>query len=139
MANIAVQLTIGDYDDWRPVFNKHKKMREEKAGIKSEQVYCDAENPTEVLLWFETTDAAKTREVIQSEEVKGHWASKDSRRYIALPAAGIRHGPCYSFRMTTLSMGYLLQNASPASMMRGRSSVDKVPPAALPQRHQSSL
>ena len=33
MANIAVQLTIGDYDDWRPVFNKHKQMREEKVGI----------------------------------------------------------------------------------------------------------
>jgi hypothetical protein len=71
-ANIAVQLTIGDYDDWRPVFNKHKQMREEKADIKSERVYCDADNPTEVLLWFETTDTAKTREVLQSEEVKGH-------------------------------------------------------------------
>ena len=70
MANIAVQLTIGDYDDWRPVFNKHKQMREEKVGIKSEQVYCDADNPTEVLLWFETADAARAREVIQSDDVK---------------------------------------------------------------------
>jgi hypothetical protein len=72
MANIAVQLTIGDYDKWRPVFDKFKSMRSDKAAITSEHVYRNADHRREVLLWFETTDAAKTREALQSEEVKGH-------------------------------------------------------------------
>jgi hypothetical protein len=50
MANIAVQLTIGDYEKWRSVFDKHKQMRQEKAGFKSEQVYRSADHPKEVLL-----------------------------------------------------------------------------------------
>ena len=38
MANIADQLTIGDYEEWRPVFDKHKHLRDE-AGVRSEHVY----------------------------------------------------------------------------------------------------
>jgi hypothetical protein len=33
MANIAVQLTIGNYEEWRPMFDKHKHLRDE-AGIR---------------------------------------------------------------------------------------------------------
>ena len=33
MATLAVQLTIGDYAKWRPVFDKHKPLRD-KADIK---------------------------------------------------------------------------------------------------------
>jgi hypothetical protein len=28
MPTLAVQLTIGDYAEWRPVFDKHKPLRD---------------------------------------------------------------------------------------------------------------
>ena len=48
MATLAVQLTIGDYAKWRPVFDKHKPLRD-KADIKKVRVYRDADNPKEVM------------------------------------------------------------------------------------------
>jgi hypothetical protein len=69
MSTVAVQLTIGDYAKWRPVFDKHKALRA-KAGIKSEHVYRNADDPKEVMLWFETDDANKARQAIQGDEIK---------------------------------------------------------------------
>ena len=70
MATLAVQLTIGDYAKWRPVFDKHKPLRD-KANIKNVRVYRDADNPKEVIVWGEAADAQKVREALTSEEIKG--------------------------------------------------------------------
>jgi len=69
MATLAVQLTIGDYAKWRPVFDKHKSLRN-KAGMKSEHVYRSAENPKEIIIWFDVEDIAKARAGIASQEIK---------------------------------------------------------------------
>jgi hypothetical protein len=53
MPHMAVQLTIGDYAKWRPVFDKHNPLRD-KAGIKNTQVYRNADDPKEVIVWGET-------------------------------------------------------------------------------------
>ena len=71
MATLAVQLTtIGDYAKWRPVFDKHKPLRD-KAGIKNVRVYRDADNPKEVVVWGETGDAATARAALAGDEIKG--------------------------------------------------------------------
>jgi hypothetical protein len=70
MATLAVQVTIGDYAKWRPVFDKHKRMRADKAGVKSEHVYRSADNPKEILIWFDVPDVAKARDAITSQEIK---------------------------------------------------------------------
>jgi hypothetical protein len=69
MANIAVQLTIGDYEEWRLVFDQHKHLRDE-AGIRSEQVYVNADDTTQVLLWFDVADPTKARQAIQGDAIK---------------------------------------------------------------------
>ncbi len=69
MATLAVQLTISDYAKWRPVFDKHKSLRE-KANIKNVRVYRDADNPKEVIVWGDAPDAQKAREALVSEEIK---------------------------------------------------------------------
>jgi erythromycin esterase-like protein len=69
MATMAVQLTIGDYGKWRPVFDKHKPLRD-KAGIKNVRVYRDADYPKEVIVWGETGDAAKARAALGGDEIK---------------------------------------------------------------------
>jgi hypothetical protein len=69
MATVAVRVTIGDYAKWRPVFDKHKPLRE-KAGARTEHVYRDADNPKEIILWFDVADVAKVREAIGGQEIK---------------------------------------------------------------------
>lgn len=71
MGNIAVQLTIGDYAKWRPVFDKYRPVRD-KAGVTSERVFRNAEDPNQVLVWWETPDTNKIMQVLQSDEVKGY-------------------------------------------------------------------
>jgi len=69
MATLAVQLTIGDYAKWRPVFDKHRQLRT-KAGMRSEHVYRNADNPKEIIIWFDVEDIAKARAGIASQEIK---------------------------------------------------------------------
>ncbi len=68
MANIAVQ---GDYTKWRPVFDKYRPVRD-KAGVTSERVYRNADDPNEVVVWWEAADANKLLQVLGSDEVKGY-------------------------------------------------------------------
>jgi erythromycin esterase-like protein len=69
MATLAVQLTIGDYAKWRPVFDKHKPLRD-KAGLHNVHVYRNADNPKEVIVWSEVADVAKAREALGGQEIR---------------------------------------------------------------------
>ena len=69
MATLAVQLTIGDYAEWRPVFDKHKPLRD-KAGMRNVRVYRDADNPKELIVWGEAGDAANARAALGGDEIK---------------------------------------------------------------------
>lgn len=69
MPTIAVQLTIGDYAKWRPVFDKAAPLRD-KAGLKNVQVYRNADAPNSVLVWSEAQDAAKARAAVSGPEVQ---------------------------------------------------------------------
>jgi hypothetical protein len=71
MGNIAVQLSVGDYAKWRPVFDKYRPVRD-KAGVTSERVFRNADDPNQVMVWWETPDTTKVLQVLQSEEVKGY-------------------------------------------------------------------
>ena len=69
MPTLAAQLTIGDYAKWRSVFDKHKPLRD-KAGLTKVRVYRDADNPTELVVWSETSDVAKAREALNGPEIR---------------------------------------------------------------------
>jgi len=69
MPTLAAQITIDDYAKWRPVFDKHKPLRD-KAGLSNVRVYRDADNPKELIVWSETSDAAKAREALTGSEIK---------------------------------------------------------------------
>lgn len=62
MPTLAVQLTIGDYTKWRSSFDNAAPLSD-KAGLKNVQVYRNADTPSSVLVWSETQDLAKVREV----------------------------------------------------------------------------
>jgi len=69
MPKLAAQITIGDYAKWRPVFDKHKHLRD-KAGLTNVRVYRDADDPKELIILSETTDFAKAREALNGPEIK---------------------------------------------------------------------
>lgn len=69
MPTLAVKITIGDYSKWRSGFDKAAPLRD-KAGLKSVQIYKNADNPNAVLIWSETDDVAKAREVLTSPELR---------------------------------------------------------------------
>jgi erythromycin esterase-like protein len=69
MPTLAVQLTIGDYTKWRPVFDKHKPLRD-KAGLTNVNVYRNADNAKQIIVWSETSDVAKAREVLASQDIR---------------------------------------------------------------------
>jgi erythromycin esterase-like protein len=69
MPALAVHLTIQDYAKWRSVFDKHKPLRD-KAGITNTHVYRNADDPKEVIVWGETSDVAKAREGLASQEIR---------------------------------------------------------------------
>jgi erythromycin esterase-like protein len=69
MPTLAVQLTIGEYVKWRSVFDKHKPLRD-KAGLTNVRVYRDADSPSEVIVWGETSDVAKVREALAGQEIR---------------------------------------------------------------------
>ena len=69
MPTLAVQLTIGDYAKWRPVFEKHRPLRD-KAGFTNVHIYRNADDAREVIIWGETSDVAKAREALAGQEIK---------------------------------------------------------------------
>ena len=68
MAVPVVQLTVGDYAKWRPAFESGREMRAQ-AGITGAQVYRDADDPAEILIWAECADPAKARAQMANPEV----------------------------------------------------------------------
>jgi hypothetical protein len=69
MPTLAVQLKIGDYAKWRPVFDKHKALRD-KAGFTNTQIYRQADSANEVLIWSDVGDVAKAREALAGQEIR---------------------------------------------------------------------
>ena len=69
MPTIAAQIKIGDYAKWRAAFDKHKPLRD-KAGLTNVRVYRDTDNPTDLVIWSETSDAAKAREALNGPEIR---------------------------------------------------------------------
>ena len=69
MPTLAVEITIGDYARWRPVFDKHKPLRD-KAGFTDTRVYRNADNDKQILVWSEAADVAKAREALAGPEIR---------------------------------------------------------------------
>ncbi len=69
MAVVLTYLKIGEYAKWRSGYDMAKPFRD-KAGIAKSVVFRNADDPTEVMVWNETTDVAKTRELLSSPELR---------------------------------------------------------------------
>lgn len=69
MAYLLIQHRVEDFDRWKPYYDKHESVRL-KAGIKELFLLRGLESPNEVTILFEANDIAKTRDFINSEDLK---------------------------------------------------------------------
>lgn len=69
MAMMTMQSTVADFAKWRTVFQKNEPMRT-AAGVTNPRIYRNADNPNDVLLWFDVANVAKAREALGSQALK---------------------------------------------------------------------
>ena len=69
MSMLAVEFKVSDFAKWRPLFEKHRNLRD-KAGFKSTHIYRDADNANDIIIWSEVTDLGKARAALAGQEIR---------------------------------------------------------------------
>lgn len=69
MAHLLVRHKVADFTQWKSAYDAHQSARDD-AGLKFLHLWCNEENSNEVLVLFETTDVAKAKELIRSDDLK---------------------------------------------------------------------
>ena len=69
MTHMLVRHRVADFDQWKPVYEAHQSARE-VAGLKELHLWCNYDDPGEVLILFEASDVAKAKELISSADLK---------------------------------------------------------------------
>ena len=69
MAHAILHHTVEDYDKWRPLYDEDEARRTE-AGIRTIDVYRDADNPNNIFMYWEVDDPSKLTEMLADPELK---------------------------------------------------------------------
>jgi uncharacterized protein (DUF1330 family) len=69
MSYVVVRLTVEDAEKWKAGFQQAAPLRK-SYGSKGARAFINADNPNEVLVLGEYEDAAKAREMFQSQEFR---------------------------------------------------------------------
>ena len=68
MPYMLVRHKVLDYAKWKPVYDEHAATRK-ASGSKGAHLFCNADNPNEIVLLFEWDDLIKARKFAQSEDL----------------------------------------------------------------------
>jgi hypothetical protein len=66
---MLVRHKVADFTKWKPVYDAHSSARQ-KAGLKEEHLFCNAEDPSEVLLLFSVEDVDKAKAFAASDDLR---------------------------------------------------------------------
>ena len=69
MNYILIRHKVADFAKWKPVYDAHSSARQ-KAGLKEEHLFRNAENPNEVLLLFSMEDVDKAKAFAASGDLR---------------------------------------------------------------------
>jgi hypothetical protein len=69
MPSVLVRHKVQDYARWRPLFDEHAATRK-SYGFKGGYLMRSADNPNEIIAYFEVEDLAKAREFAQSANLR---------------------------------------------------------------------
>jgi hypothetical protein len=67
--HLLVRHKVSDFAKWKPVYDAHLSARE-KAGLKEEHLFRNADNPNEVLLLFTVEDFDKAQTFTASDDLR---------------------------------------------------------------------
>lgn len=68
MKYILIRHKVRDFDAWKKVYDRHKKVRDE-AGLKERRLFRGAEGSPEVIILFETKDLQRARSFMESTDL----------------------------------------------------------------------
>ena len=66
---LLIRHKVSDFAKWKPVYDGHLSARQ-KAGLKEEHLFRNADGPNEVLLLFSVEDFDKAKAFIASDDVR---------------------------------------------------------------------
>jgi hypothetical protein len=67
--HVLVRHKVADFDKWKPVYDTHVSARQ-KAGLKEEHLFRNADDPNEVLLLFSAEDIDKAKTFTASDDLR---------------------------------------------------------------------
>jgi hypothetical protein len=67
--HLLIRHKVSDFAKWKPVYDGHLSARQ-KAGLKEEHLFRNADDPNEVLLLFSVEDFDKAKVFIASDDVR---------------------------------------------------------------------
>ena len=67
--NLTIHHKVQDYTKWRVGYDAHETSRR-SAGITNGRVFCNAEDPNDVVVLQDVADVAKARTWVASEDLK---------------------------------------------------------------------
>jgi heme-degrading monooxygenase HmoA len=67
--HMLVRHRVADFATWKPVYDAHLSARE-KAGLKEEHLFRNADDPNEVLLLFSMEDHDKAKAFTASDDLR---------------------------------------------------------------------
>ena len=69
MMHVLVRHKVADFAKWKPVYDAHLSVRQ-KAGLKEEHLFRNADDPNEVLLLFSVEDVDKAKAFTTSDDLR---------------------------------------------------------------------
>ena len=69
MIHMLVRSKVTDFDKWKPVYDAHLPARQ-KAGLKEEHLFRNADDPNEVILLFSVEDIDKAKAFAASDDLR---------------------------------------------------------------------
>src|SRR5215469_9140267 len=67
--HLLVRHKVSDFAKWKPVYDAHLSARQ-KAGLKEEHLFRNADDPNEVLVLFSAEDVEKAKAFTASDDVR---------------------------------------------------------------------
>jgi hypothetical protein len=68
MPYMVVRHKVMDYAKWKPIYDQHAATRK-ASGSKKAHLFCNADNPNEIIILFEWDDLGKARSFAQSDDL----------------------------------------------------------------------
>ena len=69
MIHMLVRSKVTDFDKWKPVYDAHLSARQ-KAGLKEEHLFRNADDPNEVILLFSAEEIDKAKAFAASDDLR---------------------------------------------------------------------